>query len=97
MWVGGLGKEWTTTSGQVLNNNPQWVKSIGHVGDVAHHNWVENYNALRRKSGTEAPGESRVNNLLKKITSSILHKATCLCANIWKRSFDSDCYLGKGE
>ncbi|KAI0239732.1 Soluble calcium-activated nucleotidase 1 [Lamellibrachia satsuma] len=56
LWVGGLGKEWTTTMGVVQNLNPQWVKSIGHRGDVLHHSWVERYNALRTKGGYELPG-----------------------------------------
>jgi hypothetical protein len=33
------------------------VKSIGHTGDVVHHDWVENYNALRRWAGYESPGK----------------------------------------
>jgi len=57
LWVGGLGKEWTTTDGVVQNLHPQWVKSIGHVGDVQHHSWVDEFNALRAKAGCDAPGE----------------------------------------
>ena len=56
MWVGGLGKEWTTTTGVKVNLHPQWVKSVSHLGDVVHHDWVDNYNALRRKGGYEEPG-----------------------------------------
>lgn len=56
MYVGGLGKEWTTAEGEVVNLNPQWVKSIGSSGDVQHHDWSSNYNALRRKTGTYLPG-----------------------------------------
>lgn len=56
MYVGGLGKEWTTTDGEVVNLNPQWVKSIGPSGDVQHHDWSSNYNALRKKTGTYLPG-----------------------------------------
>ncbi|KAM4665060.1 soluble calcium-activated nucleotidase 1 [Discoglossus pictus] len=56
LYVGGLGKEWTTTSGVVLNNNPEWVKVIGPRGDVQHHNWVPNYNSLRSAAGIEPPG-----------------------------------------
>ena len=56
MYVGGLGKEWTTTEGEVVNLNPQWVKSIGPDGDVQHHDWSANYNALRRQTGTYLPG-----------------------------------------
>ena len=56
LWVGGLGKEWTSTTGEVLNQNPQWVKSVGLAGDVQHHNWVTNYNQLRSAVGFQAPG-----------------------------------------
>ncbi|KAL1005516.1 hypothetical protein UPYG_G00060080 [Umbra pygmaea] len=48
LYVGGLGKEWTTTSGEFVNDNPQWVKVVGYRGDVEHVNWVPRYNALRR-------------------------------------------------
>ena len=58
LWAGGLGKEWTTITGVVQTLDPQWVKSIGHFGDVVHHNWVDNYNALRKVGGYEAPGMS---------------------------------------
>ena len=56
LWFGGLGKEWTTTSGVVQHLNPQWVKSVGHIGDVLHHDWVDNYNVLRKKGGFMPPG-----------------------------------------
>ncbi|XP_037546164.1 soluble calcium-activated nucleotidase 1 [Nematolebias whitei] len=56
LFVGGLGKEWTTTSGEVVNNNPEWVKVVGYNGEVQHENWVPNYNALRSAAGIEPPG-----------------------------------------
>ncbi|XP_038570081.1 soluble calcium-activated nucleotidase 1b isoform X2 [Micropterus salmoides] len=56
LYVGGLGKEWTTTSGVVVNNNPEWVKVVGYHGDVAHENWVPYYNALRGATGIQPPG-----------------------------------------
>lgn len=28
LWVGGLGKEWTTTEGVFVNHNPMWVKVL---------------------------------------------------------------------
>ncbi|KAJ7315898.1 hypothetical protein JRQ81_002060 [Phrynocephalus forsythii] len=56
LYVGGLGKEWTTTTGEVLNENPEWVKVVGYKGDVAHENWVANYNALRATAGIKPPG-----------------------------------------
>ncbi|XP_071381247.1 soluble calcium-activated nucleotidase 1b isoform X2 [Centroberyx affinis] len=56
LYVGGLGKEWTTTSGEVVNNNPEWVKVVGCHGDVEHENWVPRYNALRSAAGIQPPG-----------------------------------------
>ena len=56
LYVGGLGKEWTTTSGEVVNNNPEWVKVVGCNGEVDHKNWVPYYNALRNAAGIKPPG-----------------------------------------
>ncbi|XP_010872604.1 soluble calcium-activated nucleotidase 1 isoform X2 [Esox lucius] len=56
LYVGGLGKEWTTTTGEVVNNNPEWVKVVGHRGDVQHQNWVPKYNYLRSAAGIVPPG-----------------------------------------
>ncbi|XP_007482989.1 soluble calcium-activated nucleotidase 1 [Monodelphis domestica] len=56
LYVGGLGKEWTTTTGEVMNENPEWVKVIGYKGNVYHENWVSNYNALRDAAGIHPPG-----------------------------------------
>ncbi|XP_078257471.1 soluble calcium-activated nucleotidase 1-like [Rhinoraja longicauda] len=56
LYVGGLGKEWTTTTGEVVNENPEWVKVIGYKGDVNHENWVPHYNALRTAAGINSPG-----------------------------------------
>ncbi|KAG9263968.1 soluble calcium-activated nucleotidase 1 [Astyanax mexicanus] len=56
LFVGGLGKEWTTTSGEVVNDNPEWVKVVGFRGDVQHQNWVSKYNTLRSAAGINPPG-----------------------------------------
>eukprot|EP00057_Strongylocentrotus_purpuratus_P033742 XP_792609.1 PREDICTED: soluble calcium-activated nucleotidase 1 [Strongylocentrotus purpuratus] len=56
LFVGGLGKEWTTITGELVNLNPQWIKVIGHLGAVHHVNWVSNYNAMRNKGGFPYPG-----------------------------------------
>jgi soluble calcium-activated nucleotidase 1 len=56
LYVGGLGKEWTTAKGILVNHNPQWIKIIGHLGDIAHVDWTEKYNALRSKGGFTFPG-----------------------------------------
>ncbi|PFX19766.1 soluble calcium-activated nucleotidase 1-like [Stylophora pistillata] len=56
LYIGGLGKEWTTTEGVFQNHNPQWVKSIGPNGDVVHHDWVSRYEGLRGALGIQFPG-----------------------------------------
>ncbi|XP_062387523.1 soluble calcium-activated nucleotidase 1 isoform X1 [Sardina pilchardus] len=56
LYVGGLGKEWTTTSGEFVNNDPQWVKVVGFHGDVQHQNWVPKYHLLCSAAGIQSPG-----------------------------------------
>ncbi|KAI1301697.1 Soluble calcium-activated nucleotidase 1 [Halotydeus destructor] len=56
LYVGGLGKEWTSTSGELINNNPQWVKSVTKEGEVHHHNWLSSYLAMRAAAGIQYPG-----------------------------------------
>lgn len=56
LYVGGLGKEWTTTAGVFVNNDPEWVKVVGIRGDVQHENWVPNYNSLKAAARIEKPG-----------------------------------------
>ncbi|XP_076879692.1 soluble calcium-activated nucleotidase 1b isoform X2 [Brachyhypopomus gauderio] len=56
LYVGGLGKEWTTTTGDFVSNDPLWVKVIGFRGDVHHENWASQYSALRSAAGIVPPG-----------------------------------------
>ena len=56
MYVGGLGKEWTTVTGELVNLFPQWVKAVSHNGAVQHLDWVDNYNAMRNTAGFKYPG-----------------------------------------
>ena len=56
LYIGGLGKEWTTQDGTVLNFNPMFVKRISMEGVVEHVDWYDNYLALRSKAGIEFPG-----------------------------------------
>ena len=58
LYVGGLGKEWTTITGELVNLNPQWIKVISHLGSLHHVNWVGNYNAMRNTAGFPYPGDS---------------------------------------
>lgn len=57
LYVGSLGKEWTTTTGEVVHENPEWVKVVGKHGEVQHRSWVSNYNTLRRVTGIDPPGQ----------------------------------------
>ncbi|XP_050978959.1 soluble calcium-activated nucleotidase 1b isoform X1 [Labeo rohita] len=56
LYVGGLGKEWTTITGEFVNNNPEWVKVVGFHGDVEHENWVPRYHALKKAADIKPPG-----------------------------------------
>ena len=56
LYVGGLGKEWTTPTGELVNFNPQYVKSIGPSGDVVHHNWRNVYDGVKMALGIKSPG-----------------------------------------
>lgn len=56
LYVGGLGKEWTTTEGVFVNHNPEWVKVVGFRGDIQHQDWVPRYQALKKAAKIEPPG-----------------------------------------
>ncbi|KAI3415265.1 hypothetical protein GPALN_004879 [Globodera pallida] len=55
LYVGGLGKEWTTPNGDLLNYNPMYVKVITPSGVVTHVDWTWYYKALRLKVGFSFP------------------------------------------
>uniref|UniRef100_A0A8R1I167 Apyrase n=1 Tax=Caenorhabditis japonica TaxID=281687 RepID=A0A8R1I167_CAEJA len=54
--VGGLGKEWTTTEGEYVNDHPMWVKHVSANGAVHHENWKDVFIRVRRAAGIEYPG-----------------------------------------
>lgn len=56
LYVGSMGKEWTTASGDFENNNPMFVKAITVHGEIYHLNWANNFKALRSSIGIEWPG-----------------------------------------
>ncbi|KAG8242986.1 soluble calcium-activated nucleotidase 1 [Homalodisca vitripennis] len=56
LYVGSMGKEWTTSGGELQNLNPMWVKVVTTSGQVTHLNWEEQYKTLRRAVGVEFPG-----------------------------------------
>lgn len=56
LYVGGLGKEWTTTTGEYVNDHPMWVKAITPKGEIEHISWYDVYIKVRRAMGIEYPG-----------------------------------------
>ncbi|EJW85501.1 calcium activated nucleotidase 1 [Wuchereria bancrofti] len=56
LYVGGLGKEWTTTEGVFDNEDPMWIKVVTPEGSVEHISWVNEYKKLRSAVGIEWPG-----------------------------------------
>jgi soluble calcium-activated nucleotidase 1 len=56
MYVGSFGKEYTRPDGSVVNTNNNWVKVIRDDGSIDHVDWTDNYNALRKHTGTQFPG-----------------------------------------
>ena len=54
--VGGLGKEWTTQTGDIVNHDPMWVKEVSCDGGVRHLDWRGHYEAVRASVGISWPG-----------------------------------------
>ncbi|XP_026679655.1 soluble calcium-activated nucleotidase 1-like [Diaphorina citri] len=58
LYIGGMGKEWTSTTGEFLSYDPMWVKAVSNTGQVMHLNWTSNYMTLRRSLNIEFPGNN---------------------------------------
>lgn len=56
LYVGSMGKEWTTSHGDYQNENPMWVKAISTTGEVKHLNWSLYYKLLREQMSITWPG-----------------------------------------
>ncbi|XP_076300155.1 soluble calcium-activated nucleotidase 1 [Lasioglossum baleicum] len=56
LYVGSMGKEWTSSTGEFENNDPLWVKVVSPRGDVSSLNWIANYKRLRQAINIEFPG-----------------------------------------
>ncbi|KAH8382755.1 hypothetical protein KR009_005127 [Drosophila setifemur] len=50
LYVGSMGKEWTTSAGDFENHNPMYVKAISTNGEVQSLNWVDKFKQLRLQS-----------------------------------------------
>ncbi|XP_031828756.1 soluble calcium-activated nucleotidase 1 isoform X2 [Nomia melanderi] len=56
LYVGSIGKEWTTASGEFEHSNPLWIKVISPRGEISSLNWISNYKRLRQALHIEFPG-----------------------------------------
>ncbi|GBP46480.1 Soluble calcium-activated nucleotidase 1 [Eumeta japonica] len=56
LYVGSMGKEWTTAGGEFESWDPMWVKAINIHGEVQHLNWVNQYKAVRSSIDIRWPG-----------------------------------------
>lgn len=57
LYVGGLGKAWTTPTGELVNYHPQYIKKVSPSGEVSHIDWHSRYEALTKAAGISFPGE----------------------------------------
>lgn len=57
LYVGGLGKAWTTPTGEVVNYHPQYIKKVSPSGEVSHIDWHLRYEALTKAAGISFPGK----------------------------------------
>lgn len=56
LYIGSMGKEWTTSLGEYEHDNPMWVKVVSSRGEVHSLNWISNYKRLREAISIEFPG-----------------------------------------
>mmetsp|Transcript_42531 Transcript_42531/g.99780 ORF Transcript_42531/g.99780 Transcript_42531/m.99780 type:complete len:329 (+) Transcript_42531:3-989(+) len=53
LFVGSVGKEWTSNDGSTIEHrDPEWVKTIGQNGRVRNINWGPVYGAIRKATNT---------------------------------------------
>lgn len=50
LYVGSMGKEWTTGTGEYENDNPMFIKIVSPTGSVKSVNWSYNFKRLRQES-----------------------------------------------
>lgn len=56
LYVGSMGKEWTTSAGEFENVYPMYVKALTPEGVVYHFNWENHFKKLREAIGIKWPG-----------------------------------------
>lgn len=68
LYIGSMGKEWTSAAGEFINDDPMYVKIVSPNGNVLHKNWVSQYKAVREAVHIKFPGE--INQFLYKRISN---------------------------
>ena len=56
LYVGGLGKEWTSIAGEYMNDDPMFIKKVSLSGVIQHVAWKEVYLKLRKHLNISSPG-----------------------------------------
>ena len=56
LYIGSIGKEWTNGKGEILSQDPMYVKTIDANGRVEHLRWVENFKAMLKAVGITGQG-----------------------------------------
>ncbi|XP_043279964.1 apyrase [Venturia canescens] len=56
LYVGSMGKEWTTSGGEFEHNKPMWIYVITPSGEKRSYDWTKNYKRLRQSLNIEFPG-----------------------------------------
>lgn len=56
LYVGSIGKEWTSSTGEYVNDDPMFIKQITIDGEIKSCNWAYRYKVLRKAVGIDFPG-----------------------------------------
>lgn len=56
LYIGSMGKEWTSAAGEFINDDPMYVKVVSTNGEIQHKNWVAQYKAVREAVNIKFPG-----------------------------------------
>jgi len=54
LYIGSMGKEWTSLSGEHINNDPLFVQTVKVDGTTASLDWSENFHRIDREVGIES-------------------------------------------
>ena len=81
--VGSQGMEFRARDGlTVLHRDRMWVKVISCDGAVSHHNWTDNYLAVREAAGVSWPGYVVHEAVCWSPVRRVLHSRGCYASNL---------------